>query len=150
MKIKIEESKFHDFQLKRERILLPPALKSAGETKIQSTPSDTPDPEIQESTPKKKKEKKYAYTYSRTRTKMAYSKILNKVPRWKGAVIIFGDMGKQIKPLEVTHSADNLRETFSKRTRTLNQTQADLFTWMEGLLNSGEYKKLKIFITTSY
>lgn len=147
MKIKIEENKSLIFYLKRERNLLHSKRTSGGDSATRNIPSDSSDPEIKESS---KNENKYIYTYSKPRTKILFYEILTQVPHWKGAVIIYGDNGEKIKPIDCTYSTNNLRETFSKSPKTLNGKKVDRFTWMEGLLNSGEYKKLKIFIANSF
>ena len=94
---------------------------------------------------------KYAYIYSRIKTIAIYKNILSSMPVWKGAVIIYGQNGDILKPIDCTYSQYNLKETFSKNLKkSAEGNDVSRFLWMEELLLKGNYKELLIITTQSF
>lgn len=95
--------------------------------------------------------KDYAFVYSKARTRSIYSVILSSLPRWKGAVIIYGENDTLLKPVDCIWSENNLREHFREGLKTTARgDKVSRFAWMEELLLSGQFKKLKVFTTTTF
>ena len=94
---------------------------------------------------------KYAYIYSRIKTIAIYKNILSSMPVWKGTVIIYGQNGDILKPIDCTYSQYNLKETFSKNLKkSAEGNDVSRFLWMEELLLKGNYKELLIFTTQTF
>ena len=121
-KIVIDSNKGLNFNLVKEKILTPETLK-----------------------------KQTSFVYSKLKTRNIYKDLLSSIPRWKGAVIIYGETADKLTPIDCIYSENNLREKFSTGTKSTSDGQKlDRFSWMENLLLSGQFKTLKIFTTTSF
>lgn len=135
---RIDSNKSFTFSLKKERKLIPAATKDPANP---DSTKDLPEPE--------KPKKKYFYEYSPEKTKKTYKEFLLQIPKWKGAVIIYGINENETKHIDCIYSNYNLRETFSKSVRTIENEKTNRFSWMEWLLLTQQYKDLKIYTASS-
>ncbi len=120
-KIKIDFTKGLTFQLQKEKVLIPK--------------NDRLIPSL---------------IYSRLKTQKIYKEILSLLPKWNGAVVIYGQLGDGLTLLDVTHSQYNLQEKFATSLKkSASGQEVDRFSWMEEMLLSNQYKHLRIF-TTAY
>jgi len=118
--IKIDFTKGLTFQLQKEKVLIP--------KNDQLIPS---------------------LIYSRLKTQKSYKEILSSIPKWNGAVVIYGQLGDGFTLIDVTLSQYNLQEKFAASLK--KSTSGELinrFSWMEEMLLSNQYKHLRIFTTT--
>jgi hypothetical protein len=121
-KIKIDFAKGLTFQLQKEKVLI-----------------------------QKNNQPHSSLSYSQVKTKKSYKEILALIPKWNGAVLIYGQAGDSIKPIDFTSSEYNLQEKFASYTKKSASGQlVDRFSWMEELLLSNQYKQLRIFTTTGF
>jgi hypothetical protein len=96
-------------------------------------------------------ENHYSYIYSKVKTRNIYTEILTLIPKWKGAIIIYGKMDNLIKPIDFIFSEHNLKETFSKSLlKSAAGEMTDRYSWLENLLLSKKFKEILIFTTTSF
>ena len=119
-KIKIDFTKGLTFQLQKEKVLIP--------KNDQLIPS---------------------LIYSRLKTQKSYKEILSSLPKWNGAVVIYGQLGDTQTLIDVTRSQYNLQEEFAASLKkSASGEPISRFSWMEELLLSNQYKHLRIFTTT--
>ena len=87
--------------------------------------------------------------YSQLKTQKSFKEILSSIPKWNGAVVIYGQLGDGFTLIDVTRSQFNLQEKFAT---TLKKSASgeliNRFSWMEEMLLSNQYKHLRIFTTT--
>jgi hypothetical protein len=87
--------------------------------------------------------------YSRLKTQKSYKEILSSLPKWNGAVVIYGQLGDAYTLIDVTRSQYNLQEKFANcLKKSISGELINRFAWMEELLLSNQYKHLQIFTTT--
>lgn len=119
-KIKIDFTKVLTFQLQKERVLIPK--------------NDRLIPSL---------------IYSQLKTQKSYKEILSSLPKWNGAVVIYGQLGDVYTLIDVTRSQYNLQDKFAATLkRSASGELINRFSWMEELLLSNQYKHLRIFTTT--
>lgn len=121
-KIKIDFTKGFIFHLQKEKVLIPKNNRLVS-----------------------------SFSYSQVKTKTSYKEILSLIPKWNGAVVIYGQVGESITPVDFTCSEYNLQEKFSTtQKKSVSGQVIDRFSWMEELLLSNQYKQLRIFTTTDF
>ncbi len=117
--IKISQDKSMEFTLRKSRFYLPAAEKQT-----------------------------YRYQYDESRTRRLYIEICRQIPRYKGAVVIYGSKDHHKILLDCIQSQSNLRERFSNSTLSIGNQPMSRFAWMVSLLQSGIYDNLTIFYTS--
>jgi len=119
-KFTIDSNKGLDFQLQKEKVLIPK--------------NDRLIPSL---------------IYSQLKTPKSYKEILSSLPKWNGAVVIYGQLGDAYTLIDVTRSQFNLQENFATSLKkSASGELINRFSWMEELLLSNQYKHLRIFTTT--
>lgn len=89
--------------------------------------------------------------YSQLKTQKSYKEILSSLPKWNGAVVIYGKLGEAFTLIDVTLSQYSLQEKFAfTHKNSASGQMIDRFSWMEELLLSNQYKQLRIFTTTYF
>jgi len=116
--IKISQDKSMEFMLKKSRIYLPSAEKLS-----------------------------YRYHYDESRTRSHLIEICKQIPRYKGAVVVYGNKQNKMILLDCIQSQTNLREIFLSSTIRKKDQLMNRFAWMVSLLQSKIYDNITVFYT---
>ena len=94
---------------------------------------------------------KYTYIYDRIATFKMYKEILSSLPKWKGAVVLYGQSGDQTKLIDCMHSDNSLKESFAKSFKKSSAGEmVDRYSWLENLLLSKQFSEIKFFTSTTF